>query len=105
MVQEPDPNFPRWLHTHGIPDDFAQLPAVTRDLELRRRFLVNGDLTQAEKQFIVDRVPPVYESNSMYLRALAGLALSQYDHEQAFALLFCFSRISTKAIKNLFQRL
>ena len=105
MVQEPGLNFHRWLHTHGINDDLVQLPAVTQDLELRRRFLVNGDLTQAEKQFIVDRVPPAYLTTSTYLRALAGLALSQYDPEQAFALLFCFSRISNKSLRNFFQRL
>ena len=105
LVQEPGADFDLWLHTHGINSDHERVTLLTRDLELRRRFLVQGDLSPEEQQFIVDRVPPAYDIHSVYLRSLAGYALSQYDSEQAFALLYCFSRLSSKALRNVIQRL
>ena len=93
IIQTPGPDFSCWLHKHGINTDYTKMTTFTRDLELRRRFLMQGDLTPEEQQFIVDRVPPVYENSPNYLRALAGFALSQFDSEQSFALLYCFSRL------------
>ena len=105
IIQNPGPDFSRWLHNHGINTDYTKMTSFTRDLELRRRFLMQGDLTPEEQQFIVDRVPPVYENSPNYLRALAGYALSQFDSEQAFALLYCFSRLTNKALRKLFAKL
>ena len=105
IIQNPGPDFSRWLHNHGINTDYSKMTSFTRDLELRRRFLMQGDLSPEEQQFIVDRVPPVYENSPNYLRALAGYALSQFDSEQAFALLYCFSRLTNKALRKLFAKL
>jgi sentrin-specific protease 1 len=105
IIQTPGVDFNHWLHTHGITFEPAQLPVLTRDLELRRRFLMQGDLTSEEQQFIVDRVPPVYENTPKYLRALAGHALLQFNCEQAFALIYCFSRLTTKSLRKIIDTL
>ena len=107
ILQQPGTEFQRWLHVHGIHRDFTQLTALTRDIEFRRRFLMYNDLTPAQQQFVVDRVLPAYLRfiDSKYLCALAGLALSQYDYEQAFSLLYCFTRLSSQSLRNFLQRL
>jgi hypothetical protein len=105
IIQTPGPDFHHWLHTHGIIYEHTQLPVLTCDPELRRRFLMHGDLTSEEQQFIVNRVLPVYENSPKYLRALAGHALIQFNSEQAFALLYCFSRLTSKSLRKLFKSL
>ena len=74
---------------------------MTRELKLRRRFLMQGHLPQDEEQFVISRIPPAYQSQSDYLRTLDGLALMCYDPEQEFALLFCFSKLRRHALNNL----
>ena len=84
--------------------DPRQVILVTRDLELRRLFLMQGHLPQNEEQFEILQIPPAYQSQSDYLCALASLALMCYDFEQAFALLFCFSKLRRHALNNFFNR-
>ena len=66
---------------------------------------MQGHLPQDEEQFVISHIPPAYQSQSDYLRALAGLALMCYDPEQAFALLFCFSKLRRQALNNFLDRL
>ena len=78
---------------------------MIRDLDLRRRFLMQENLTQEKQQFVIAHIPPVYKINSPYLRALAGLTLISYDREHAFALLFCLSKMSPQSLRNFLNRL
>ena len=78
---------------------------VTRDLELRRRFLMQRHLPQDVEQFVISRILPAYQSKSDYLRTLAGLALMCNDPEQSFALLFCFSKLRRHALNYFINRL
>ena len=104
-LQHPGQQFYQWLRAHRITGDPRQVQLVMRDLEIRRRFLMKGLLPQDEQQFVISHIPPAYQSTSDYLRALAGLALMCYDREQAFALLFCFSKLRRHALNNFLNRL
>ena len=73
---------------------------VTRDLKLRRRFLMHGHLDLRNHQFVIAHIPPLYERNSAYLRSCAGLALISYIGKQAFALHFCYSNMRRHALNN-----
>ena len=103
--QHPGQQFYQWLRAHRITADTCQVQLVMRDLEIRRRFLMQGHLPQDEQQFVISHIPPAYQGTSDYLRALAGLALILYDREQAFALLFCFSKLRRQALNNFLNRL
>ena len=104
-LHHPGQQFYQWLRAHRITDDPRQVILVMRDLELRRRFLMQGPLPQEEQQFVISHILPAYQSQSDYLLALAGLALMCYDRDQAFALLFCFSKLRRHALNNFLNRL
>ena len=98
--QHPGQQFDQWLRAHRITDDSRQVILVTRDLERRRRFLMQGHLPQDEEQFVISNITPAYQSQSDYLRALAGRALMCYDPQQTFTLLCSFSKLRRHAVKN-----
>ena len=85
---------------------------LRRDLELRRRFLMEGNLSQENQQFVIAHVPPSYDHGNAYMRALAGLTMHSFDvidperrRELAFALLFCFSKLADKSLDKFITRL
>ena len=96
-----DDRFEQWLREHQLIDQIPRIDHLRRDLEYRRRFLMEGHLTQEEQDFVVAQIPAVYLSRSHYLFALAGLALLYFDHDQSIALLFCFSKMRKDAVGNL----
>ena len=51
---------------------------------------MQGHLPQDEEQFVISHISPAYQSQSDYLRALAGLALMCFYPQQAFAPFFVF---------------
>ena len=73
---------------------------LRRDLELRRQYFIEGNLTHKEQQFVIAHIPPAFNYGNAYMRALVGFAMHSFDvidperrRELAFALLFCFSRL------------
>ena len=52
--------FYQWLRAHRITDGPRQVILGTRDLELRRRFLMQGHLPQDEVQIVISHIPPAY---------------------------------------------
>ena len=98
-ILPPGLHFNQWQIAQGLNINPRTENVLRRDLELRRRFLMEGNLTQEERQFVIAHIPPAYAFSPKYLRALAGLALHSFDvidpirrRELVFALLFCFSR-------------
>ena len=94
----------QWLREQNLNDIILRTAEVTRDLDIRRRFLMEGHLTPEQQEFVVSRIPPAYRSTSHYLYALARLALHCFNYEQAFALMFCFTRIHRDKVGNLLDR-
>ena len=98
-ISPPALNFHYWLENHGLSVSQRLEEVMRRDLESRRRFLMDGNLSPEDRQFVISRIPPAYEFGPNYLLALAGLALHSFDvinpvrrRELVFALLYCFSR-------------
>ena len=77
---------------------------LTIDLTLRRMFLLNGHLPLEDIEYVLENVPHAYDSNSPYLRALTSLARGTYSIQQTIALLFCFTRLSQRDLRNLINR-
>ena len=111
-VLPPGLNFYHWQVAHELVLNAHDEEVLRRDLELRRRFLMEGNLTQEERQFVIAHIPPAYDFSPRYLRALAGLALHSFDvidpdrrQELVFALLFCFSRWGKSTLKKFLTQL
>ena len=104
-VNHPGKQLYQWLRAHRITNDPRQVILLTPDLKLRRCFLMQGHLPQDDEQCVISHIPPAYKSQSDYLRGFAGLALMCYDPQQAFALIFCFSKLRRDAINNYIDRL
>ena len=51
---------------HSVTNIPRQVILVTRDLELRWRFLMQGHLPQDEEQFVILRILPAYQSQYDY---------------------------------------
>ena len=111
-ILPPGVGFYRWLNVRRLNVSAEVEGALRRDLDLRRQFLMTGQLDEEQQQIIIRRVPPAYESGNNYMRALAVLAMHSFDvidydrrRELAFALLFCFSKISESSLDKFFTRL
>ena len=98
-ISPPALNFHYWLANHGLSVSQRLEEVMRHDLESRRRFLMDGNLSPEDRHFVISRIPPAYEFGPNYLLALAGLALHSFDvinpvrrRELVFALLYCFSR-------------
>ena len=111
-ILRPGVNFYQWLMARRIEYSPLAEEVLRRDLELRRHFLMEGNLTEEEQQFIIAHISPAFDYVNAYMRALAGLALHSFDvidpdrrHELAFALLFCISKLQDKKLINFIKRL
>ena len=99
-----DDRFEQWLREHNLIYQIPRIDQLRRDVDYRRRFLMEGHLTPEEQDFVVAQIPPVYLSRSHYLFALAGLALLYFDRNQSIALLFCISKMRKDAVDKLLDR-
>ena len=101
-MQQLDYQFRHCLSKNQPAATKLQKYVMIRYLELRRRFLMQGNVTQKEQQFVIPHIPTFYDINSTHMRALALLAFISVVREHAFALIFCYSR---QALKYLLNRL
>ena len=111
-ILPPGVSFYRWLMARRMEINEQVEGALSRDLRLRRRFLMEKNLSQEDQQLIIAHVPPSYDHGNAYMRALAKLAMHSFDvidperrRELAFALLFCFSILADKSLDKFITRL
>ena len=102
---QPDIGFSVWLQEHGATAELQRLNVLTRDLELRRRFLLQERLTQEEQVFVIEHIPHASISSPSYLRALAGLAIHLFDDMHVFPLLFCFTKWRSETLQKFLDNL
>ena len=103
--KQPDIGFSVWFQEHGATAELQRLNVLTRDLEIRRRFLLQERLTQEEQDFVIEHIPHASVSSPSYLRALAGLAIHLFDDMHVFPLLFCFTKWRSKTLQRFLDNL
>ena len=111
-ILPPGLNFYQWQVAHELVLNTHDEEVLRSDLELRRRFLMEGNLTQEKRQCVVAHIPSAYHFSPKYLLALAGLELHSFDvidpvrrRKLVFALLFCFSRWCDKTLNKFLRQL
>ena len=95
----PNTRFHQFVEQYGL-----SLQQLTIDLTLRRMFLLNRHLPPENVQYVLENVFHAFDLNSPYLSALTALARGTYLIHQTIDHLFCFSRLSHRALRNLINR-
>lgn len=102
--QPPDSaNFRQFAALLDVDLQGVDLGNLWEDLEYRRQYLVSGQENPQQEKLILAHVPPAFHSGHFHLRALVALALLCYDEHIAFALIYSYTRMTRKAILNIFK--
>ena len=95
--------FLHWARERNIDFRGELFEGAMRDLMFRREFLTTGVLEPNNENFVIDRIPPSSNTAHLNLRSLVALSLFYYPNF-AFALIYCYSALTRRAILNLLAR-